>query len=59
MNVKPSFSYSSAYWTVSAFMAAFEILYAGAGAYATSRASVIEPRVVELGRSCQNLNRKA
>lgn len=48
MNAKPSFSKSSAYCTVRAFMAALEILYEGAGMKCMNGASVVEPRVVEL-----------
>jgi hypothetical protein len=48
MNVKPSLWWSSAYCTVSAFMAAFEILYAGAGRVTPYGARPMEPRVVDL-----------
>lgn len=48
MNVKPSLWKSSAYCTVRAFMAAFEILYEGAGMKCMNGARVVEPRVVEL-----------
>jgi hypothetical protein len=49
MKLNPSFAWSRAYWTVRAFIAAFEILYAGAGKYWAAGAKAVEPRVVELG----------